>query len=72
VIQGEAVLVTGGTVLNPVTVSPGETRGSSVTGGSEVILHKGDVVHIPARTPHQLRLEPGHQFAYYVLKIRER
>jgi len=71
VVEGHATLLTGGSVLAPKTVSPGETKGTSVQGGSPQELKEGDVVHIPAGVPHQLLLPEGGSFVYFVIKVRE-
>jgi mannose-6-phosphate isomerase-like protein (cupin superfamily) len=71
VLSGTATLITGGTLVDPIIVSPGELRGSAVTGKSEIVLHPGDIVHIPAHTPHQLLISGGQEFAYFVVKVKE-
>jgi quercetin dioxygenase-like cupin family protein len=40
-------------------------------GGTSHKLAAGDVVHIPANTPHQLLVEPGTQFTYFVVKVNQ-
>ena len=67
--DGEATIVTGGKVVNPKTQKPGEIRGSSITGGERHALATGDIIHIPAGTPHQLLLEKGKPFTYFVVKV---
>lgn len=69
VVDGEAAVVTGGKIMNPKTESPGEIRGTSIEGGKRQELSAGDVLHIAANTPHQLLLEPGKQFDYFVAKV---
>jgi mannose-6-phosphate isomerase-like protein (cupin superfamily) len=69
VLQGAATLITGGTVVNPSSSSPGETRGDSIRDGTRAELTKGDVVHIPAGVPHQLLLGGRSSFTYLVVKI---
>jgi quercetin dioxygenase-like cupin family protein len=32
-------------------------------------LSTGDIVHIPAGTPHQLLLDKGKPFTYFVVKV---
>ena len=54
--SGQLTMVYGGTVVDGKTTAPGEIRGSAITGGTEVKLGPGDVLHIPARTPHQMKL----------------
>ncbi len=66
--SGSAKLIVGGKIVNPRTTGPHEIRGSSITGGTEKNLSAGDIVHIPARTPHQLLVD-GKQFTYFVVKI---
>jgi mannose-6-phosphate isomerase-like protein (cupin superfamily) len=68
VLEGNATLVTGGSVLNPKTTGPGEVRGDSVQGGTSVKLSKGSVAHIPANVPHQLLIPAGHTFTYFIVK----
>jgi mannose-6-phosphate isomerase-like protein (cupin superfamily) len=53
IVDGEAEFITGGTMIDPKVISPGQTRGSGIEGGTVHHLSKGDVITIPARTPHQ-------------------
>jgi mannose-6-phosphate isomerase-like protein (cupin superfamily) len=71
VTEGKADLVTGGSVANAKTDSEGETRGSGIQNGNSQRIAKGDVVHIPAGTPHQLILTPGSIYSSIVIKVRE-
>jgi mannose-6-phosphate isomerase-like protein (cupin superfamily) len=69
VVDGEATEVTGGTIVNPKVISPGETRGTKVEGGTPTRMRKGDLIHIAPGTPHQIVLAPGTSFTYYLIKI---
>ena len=69
--KGEVTMVYGGTIVDGKTTAPGETRGPSITGGTEVKLRPGDVLHIPARVPHQMKLAPGAMVTYFVTKVVE-
>jgi mannose-6-phosphate isomerase-like protein (cupin superfamily) len=71
VVHGSATLVTGGTIPDSTLASPGELRGKAVVGGASTSLGVGDVVHIPAGTPHQLLIAPGQEFLYFVVKVKE-
>ncbi|MEO6802507.1 MAG: hypothetical protein ABI197_04585, partial [Granulicella sp.] len=71
VVSGEASLVSGGHLVDPQTVAPGELRGSGVAGGTTVHLTAGSTVHISPLVPHQLLLEPGAVFSYYVVKVKD-
>lgn len=68
---GEATLAYGGEIVEAQTVQPGEVRGTSIRGGTEVPLRPGDVVHIPAKVPHQMKVAPGKEVTYFVVKIAE-
>jgi mannose-6-phosphate isomerase-like protein (cupin superfamily) len=68
VVAGTATLEVGGEVVNPKKKGP-ETLGSSIRGGVKKPLAAGDVVHIPAKTPHQLLIAPGAKFTYIILKV---
>jgi mannose-6-phosphate isomerase-like protein (cupin superfamily) len=67
--NGEAVLVVGGTVVDPKAVAPHEVGGPSIKDGVERRIGPGDVVHIPAGTPHQLVISPGNHITYAVVKV---
>jgi mannose-6-phosphate isomerase-like protein (cupin superfamily) len=67
--SGAATLVVGGEIAGARTSSPGEIRGTSILGGERVKLGVGDVIHIAAKTPHQLLIEPGGKFTYFVMKV---
>jgi len=71
VVDGNATLVSGGTMVNGAPSAPGEVRGDSITGGKEMKLKKGDIVHIPANIPHQLMLAKGDTFQYFIIKVQE-
>jgi len=70
--EGTITLVTDGTMQgehpNNGPCSPGETLGSSVEGGKEIVLHAGDIVHIPAGIPHWVKVAPGTTTTYLVFK----
>jgi mannose-6-phosphate isomerase-like protein (cupin superfamily) len=69
VLQGTATLVTGGTIPTPTTTAPGEIRGASIQQGISKKLQEGDIAHIPPGVPHQLILDAGGTFTYFVVKI---
>jgi mannose-6-phosphate isomerase-like protein (cupin superfamily) len=68
---GEATLVVGGHVVGGKTTAPNEIRGPKIEGGEKRKLTAGDIVHIPKKTPHQLLVENGKQFTYFVIKVKE-
>jgi mannose-6-phosphate isomerase-like protein (cupin superfamily) len=66
---GAATLLVGGTVVDGKTTAPNEIRGASIQGGEKKMLGPGDIVHIPVKTPHQLLVDSGKQFTYFIVKI---
>ncbi len=68
VLEGRATLVTGGKVVAGKTTAPEEIRGASIDGGDVRTLAKGDVMVVPAGTPHWFRDVKG-PFLYYVVKV---
>lgn len=69
VLEGTATFVTGGTVVEPKTVADNEIRGREITGGETRTISKGDVIIVPAGTPHWFKDVPA-AFTYYVVKAR--
>ena len=68
---GSVTMVYGGTIVDAKTTAPGEMRGASIRGGTEAKLGSGDVLHIPAKVPHQMILAPSTQVTYFVTKVVE-
>ena len=66
---GEAVVLVGGELVGGKQVRPHELLGPSVRGGVEKKLKAGDVIHIPARTAHQMFVQSGQQITYLVVKV---
>jgi len=66
---GEGTVVVGGTIPDGKTTAPGEVRGANVEGGSKHAVAAGDVVHIPANTPHQMLVDAGKEVTYFVVKV---
>jgi mannose-6-phosphate isomerase-like protein (cupin superfamily) len=71
VLAGTATLVTGGVVAGARTVAPGETRGTSIDGGTRQKLRAGDLIHVPAGTPHQMLLAGDETITSLVMKMQE-
>jgi mannose-6-phosphate isomerase-like protein (cupin superfamily) len=71
VLAGKATLVTGGTVSGARTIAPGETRGASIEGGTRRKLRAGDLIHVPAGTPHQMLLVGDETITSLVMKMQE-
>jgi mannose-6-phosphate isomerase-like protein (cupin superfamily) len=70
VLDGEATEVTGGRVVEgTLDAATGETRGTSIEGGTRTQVSKGDVVHIPPNTPHWAILASGKTLLMCVVKV---
>ena len=69
VIEGEATFVTGGTLVMPRETAPGQTRAARVEGGTTYHLTKGDVITVPAKTPHWFKDVPTQTIAYYAINL---
>jgi mannose-6-phosphate isomerase-like protein (cupin superfamily) len=67
--SGRATLAVGGKVVNGKTTAAGEIRGSSIDGAQLKELGPGDVVSIPAGTPHQVLMKTGTKLSYLVVKV---
>ena len=71
VTEGKATLVTGGDLIGAHTVSDGEIAGSGICNGVVQSIAAGDVIHIPAGTPHQLLIAPGTTYSALVIKVKQ-
>jgi mannose-6-phosphate isomerase-like protein (cupin superfamily) len=67
--SGKATLIVGGKMIGGKTTAANEVRGPSIEGGMKKTLAAGDIVHIPAKTPHQLLLDGSKEFTYFVMKV---
>jgi|SRR6185437_8356891 len=69
ITSGAVTVVYGGTVVHPRNTTPDEIRGPSIEGGKEAELGPGDVLHIPPQTPHLMKVVPGKNVTYFVVKV---
>jgi glc operon protein GlcG len=69
VLDGTAEFVTGGTLVEPKNIAADEIRGKEIAGGETRHLSKGDVIIVPAGTPHWFKTVSA-PFLYYVVKAR--
>jgi glc operon protein GlcG len=68
VVDGEATIITGGTMVGGKVTAPGQSRGTDIQGGRSQHLAKGDVMVIPAGIPHWFKEVP-QSISYYVVKV---
>ncbi len=67
VVDGAATFVTGGTVVESRSTGPGQIRGTGIEGGETHQLNTGDVIVIPAGTPHWFKEVP-QSINYFTIK----
>jgi len=71
IVDGTATFITGGKMVNAKTTAPDEVRGDSIEGGETHQLTKGDVIVIPAGTPHWFKsVQTPPTFLYFVVKAQ--
>jgi quercetin dioxygenase-like cupin family protein len=79
VMEGNATLVTGGTIENPRESSPDSqvvkvlngpsTGGGAIQGGTSRKVSPGDVIIIPPNTPHWFSEITSDQIVYLVVRV---
>jgi uncharacterized cupin superfamily protein len=68
IIEGEATLVTGGTAVGVRATRPGQSVATDIKDGEVHHMTKGDVIVVPAGTPHWFKEVPK-SVNYYVVKV---
>jgi mannose-6-phosphate isomerase-like protein (cupin superfamily) len=68
IVDGAATFITGGTMIGGKASRPNQQLGTSIDGGQEHHLKKGDVIVIPAGTPHWFKEIPS-SINYYMVKV---
>ncbi len=71
VLSGEGTELTGGTLIDPKNGSDGEVTGQRLENAERRALRKGDVIHIPAGTPHETIEGPGQFITIFAIKVEE-
>lgn len=71
-VEGEGTLIVGGTLIGAKQTAPGQMRGTGLDGGQTYHLTKGDVITIPAKTPHWWKEIPTKTVAYYAINIESK
>ena len=69
VIDGAATFTTGGSMIEGKSTGPGEIRGAGIREGKGRRIAKGDVLTIPAGTPHWFSAVES-SVTYFVVKVR--
>jgi mannose-6-phosphate isomerase-like protein (cupin superfamily) len=73
VTSGSGTMVVGGTLTDArATGGRGEMTGTGIEGGERHAVEAGDVMHIPAKTAHQIQVDKGGQITYLRVAIPAR
>jgi len=67
VVDGDATIITGGTMIGGKETQPNQLRGTSIEGGDTFHLKKGDSITIPAGVPHWFKEVP-QSIQYFTVK----
>jgi len=71
-VDGEATFITGGTMVEAKEIKPGQMTATSIEGGETYHLSKGDVITIPAKTPHWWKESSTKTISYYAINIESK
>ena len=72
IVDGEGTFVTGGKLINAKATAPGQIRADGIEGGQSHRLTKGDVITIPANTPHWWKdTSATGSVGYYAVNIEQ-
>ena len=66
--SGEGILLVGGEMVNR-TGSNGEYRGTGIARGVRYPVGPGDILHIPANTPHSYLVPEGGHITYVLVRV---
>jgi len=72
IVDGEATFITGGTMVGAKQTTPGQMTATSIQGGETFHLSKGDVITIPAKTPHWWKEISTKTVGYYAVNIESK
>lgn len=72
IVDGEGTFITGGTMVGTKRTSPDQMTATSLEGGQTFHLTKGDVITIPAKTPHWWKEISTKTVGYYAINIESK
>jgi mannose-6-phosphate isomerase-like protein (cupin superfamily) len=72
IVDGEATFITGGTMVDPKRTNPDQMTAASIEGGQTFHLKAGDVITIPAKTPHWWKEVTTATVGYYAVNIESK
>jgi mannose-6-phosphate isomerase-like protein (cupin superfamily) len=71
VLDGTGTVLMGGERVNWLAGRPPEGQSPQLEGAREFGVAKGDIVHVPARVWHQVRVAPGQSITYALINVME-
>src|ERR1700733_8392877 len=71
-VDGEATFIAGGTLVGAKRTNPDQMTATSIEGGQTFHLSKGDVITIPAKTPHWWKEISTKTVGYCALNIESK
>jgi mannose-6-phosphate isomerase-like protein (cupin superfamily) len=71
-VEGEATLITGGTMIDAKRTAADQMVATGIEGGEVHHMTKGDVITIPAKTPHWWKEVSTGTVAYYAVNIESK
>ena len=69
VLQGTGNIVTGGKLVDEKRTNANNHSGPSIAGGNSQAVAKGDMLMVPANTPHQVIPRGGAQILLMTLHV---
>jgi mannose-6-phosphate isomerase-like protein (cupin superfamily) len=72
IVDGEATIIAGGTMVGAKQTKPDQMTATSIDGGQTFHLSKGDVITIPAKTPHWWKEISTKTVGYYAINIESK
>ena len=72
IVEGEGTMITGGTMVGAKRTNAEQMTATSIDGGETFHLTKGDVITIPAKTPHWWKELSTKNIAYYAVNIESK
>jgi mannose-6-phosphate isomerase-like protein (cupin superfamily) len=72
IVEGEGTFIAGGTMVGAKRTNPEQMTATSIDGGETFHLSKGDVITIPAKTPHWWKELSSKNVAYYAINIESK
>ena len=72
IVEGEGTFIAGGKMVGAKRTNPDQMTATSIDGGETFHLTKGDVITIPAKTPHWWKELSSKNVAYYAINIESK